>query len=84
MNLIQIVVTSLFILFFIGLIIFFFKYMFLPLLLIGLGFYLYAQLTGKRFSFQVKRNPFNVNIHRAYRPQKTDEKIIDVDYTEIS
>ena len=52
MPVVQIVLTVLFIICFISIAVFFFKYLFLPILLIGLGIYLYSQLTGKRFFVQ--------------------------------
>lgn len=84
MPVVQIILTVLFIICFISIAVFFFKYLFLPMLLIGLGFYLYTQLTGKRFFVQIKRNPFHINTKKTYRSSKPEEKIIDVDYTEIS
>ena len=80
----QIVLTTLFIICFISIAVFFFKYLFLPILLLGLGFYLYTQLTGKRFSVQINNSPFRVKSKKPYRSSKQEEKIIDVDYTEIS
>lgn len=84
MPVVQIVLTVLFIICFISIAVFFFKYLFLPILLIGLGIYLYSQLTGKRFFVQAGGNPFHFNYKRENPASKQEEKIIDVDYTEIS
>lgn len=84
MPVVQIILTVLCIICFVSIAVFFFKYLFLPILLVGLGFYLYTQLTGKRITIQTNRQPFRFYTNRTRRSVKPEEKIIDVDYTEIS
>ena len=84
MPIIQIFFTIFCVICCISITIFFFKYLFLPILLIALGLYLYTQLAGKHFSFQLNKKPFKFHSKNAQQSSKPEEKIIDVDYTEIS